>query len=117
MAREYARLEEGEGGSSGWPSRHELAELMQDEGDDMLTALTKGEGVPRLVAMLGSSESRGIVGGAEDLERRKREFGANTFETKKLKSYLELVWDGLHDMTIISAPCRNRSHLCLPQTM
>ncbi|KAL3909146.1 MAG: hypothetical protein SGPRY_009531, partial [Prymnesium sp.] len=90
MAREYARLEEGEGGSSGWPSRHELAELMQDEGDDMLTALTKGEGVPRLVAMLGSSESRGIVGGAEDLERRKREFGANTFETKKLKSYLEL---------------------------
>ena len=88
-------------GLSTWPTRQQLTTLMEDDGEDAIDVLTSGGGVPKIVEMLGSSVTEGIPGTPEDLARRKAAFGENQFETKQLKSYLELVWDGLHDMTII----------------
>lgn len=98
----YQQLEEGRADLSSWPTRLQLCELMTEDGKGALDTLTKGGGVQKLVGMLGSDANKGISGSQEDLEKRRRIYGDNSFETKKLKSYLALVWDGLHDMTIIS---------------
>ena len=79
----YNRLEEG--AASGWPARQQLTSLMEDEGEGAINALTSGGGVPKLVAMLGSSVTKGVPGTPSDLAQRREEFGSNVFESKQLK--------------------------------
>ena len=92
----YVKLEEG-AGSAKWPSRVELMELMDERSMDLVKKLAGGSATPTetLCRMLGSDASDGLQG--DDLSERKTAFGKNAFAEKKLKSYLELVCDGLHD--------------------
>ena len=94
----YAKLED-HAAPPGWPDRTRLCEIMQDQDTELIAALTNGGGVARLAEMLGSHPSNGLSG--SDLELRVSVYGGNYFAEKRLKSYLELVWDGLHDMIII----------------
>ena len=43
----------------------------------------------------------GLGGHAEDIERRKEEFGQNLIPPKKPKTFLQLVWEALQDVTLI----------------
>ncbi|XP_008336362.2 plasma membrane calcium-transporting ATPase 4, partial [Cynoglossus semilaevis] len=43
----------------------------------------------------------GLDGSSEDVSRRKREFGQNVIPPKKPKTFLQLVWEALQDVTLI----------------
>ena len=72
--------------------------LMEERSMDELVDLSGG-GAAELAELLGSSSASGIMG--EDLAERRERFGVNAFAQKRLKSYCELVWDGLHDMMLV----------------
>lgn len=43
----------------------------------------------------------GLDGKPEDIDRRKQEFGQNIIPPKKPKTFLQLVWEALQDVTLI----------------
>lgn len=48
-----------------------------------------------------SSDLSGLSGDPADLERRRQTFGCNFIPPKKPKTFLELVWEALQDVTLI----------------
>uniref|UniRef100_A0A5F9DJ38 Cation-transporting P-type ATPase N-terminal domain-containing protein n=1 Tax=Oryctolagus cuniculus TaxID=9986 RepID=A0A5F9DJ38_RABIT len=49
----------------------------------------------------GSRLERGLSGNPADLEKRRQVFGQNLIPPKKPKTFLELVWEALQDVTLI----------------
>lgn len=47
------------------------------------------------------SPAAGLDGNLEDIARRKKEFGQNVIPPKKPKTFLQLVWEALQDVTLI----------------
>ena len=47
------------------------------------------------------SPDAGLDGNADDINRRKKEFGQNVIPPKKPKTFLQLVWEALQDVTLI----------------
>lgn len=43
----------------------------------------------------------GLDGNSEDIDRRKQEFGQNLIPPKKPKTFVQLVWEALQDVTLI----------------
>lgn len=43
----------------------------------------------------------GLDGNSEDIDRRKQEFGPNLIPPKKPKTFVQLVWEALQDVTLI----------------
>ncbi len=43
----------------------------------------------------------GLSGHSDDIARRKEEFGKNFIPPKKAKTFLQLVWEALQDVTLI----------------
>uniref|UniRef100_A0A4W6FHX9 Calcium-transporting ATPase n=1 Tax=Lates calcarifer TaxID=8187 RepID=A0A4W6FHX9_LATCA len=80
----------------------ELRSLMELRGPDGLTKIQKTYGdVNGLCARLRTSPVDGLDGNSEDISRRKKEFGQNTIPPKKPKTFLQLVWEALQDVTLI----------------
>lgn len=52
-------------------------------------------------AQLTCPLSTGLPGTAPDLEKRKQIFGQNFIPPKKPKTFLQLVWEALQDVTLI----------------
>ena len=97
---DYNDVEDGpKGGSNQWPPVAKLSELFEEREVSLLDQLTGGGGVLKLADMLGSSPTAGIVG--EDVAARQAFYGKNAFAEKELKTYLQLVLDGLHDQVLI----------------
>ena len=42
----------------------------------------------------------GIVGGAEEVKRRKQEYGENTIPERPPNTYLQILWESLQDFTL-----------------
>ncbi len=97
--RPFARLPDEPAGRA-WPPVASLVELMAEKDAKLLGRLTGGGGVLELAAALGSS-AHGIDDESDFAERRAF-YGVNAFAEHVPKTYLELVWDGLHDTTIIA---------------
>ena len=87
------------GGDPNWPTRAALMELLEERTVEHLTSAFGSSAADRLCSLLGTSPTAGLAG--DDIGVRQQVFGVNAFAQKKLQSYFELVWDGLHDMTII----------------
>lgn len=51
--------------------------------------------------MLCLSPAAGLDGNPEDINRRKQEFGKNVIPPKKPKTFVQLVWEALQDVTLI----------------
>ena len=91
------------------PPKAKLGEVMNErdepgESMKLLRSMVGGgeEGCgDALARLLGSDPIKGIAGDEEDLAMRVRAYDGNFFAEKRLKTYLELVWDGLHDATLI----------------
>jgi magnesium-transporting ATPase (P-type) len=91
------------------PPKAKLVEVMNErdepgESMKLLRSMVGGgeEGCgDALARLLGSDPIKGIAGDEEDLAMRVRAYDGNFFAEKRLKTYLELVWDGLHDATLI----------------
>ncbi|KAF5892516.1 plasma membrane calcium-transporting ATPase 1-like [Clarias magur] len=80
----------------------ELRSLMELRGTEGLQRVQEGYGDVRgLCSRLKSSPTDGLSINADDLSRRKEKFGKNFIPPKKSKTFLQLVWEALQDVTLI----------------
>ncbi|XP_040904832.1 plasma membrane calcium-transporting ATPase 3b isoform X2 [Toxotes jaculatrix] len=80
----------------------ELRELMELRGAEALQKIQDSYGdTEGLCQRLQSNTTDGLSGDPADLERRHQTFGQNFIPPKKPKTFLELVWEALQDVTLI----------------
>ncbi|TDH10971.1 hypothetical protein EPR50_G00080960 [Perca flavescens] len=80
----------------------ELSELMELRGADAIQKIQESYGdADGLCQRLQTSKIDGLSGDPADLERRGQIFGQNFIPPKKAKTFLELVWEALQDVTLI----------------
>ncbi|KAM4860540.1 plasma membrane calcium-transporting ATPase 4 isoform 2-T2 [Thomomys bottae] len=80
----------------------ELRKLMELRTKDALNHINVRYGnVSNLCAKLKTSPVEGLSGNPADLDRRRHVFGKNVIPPKKPKTFLELVWEALQDVTLI----------------
>ncbi|CAK6439756.1 unnamed protein product [Pipistrellus nathusii] len=80
----------------------DLRKLMELRSSEALTQIQAHYGgVMNLCSKLKSNPVEGLSGNPADLEKRKQVFGQNLIPPKKPKTFLELVWEALQDVTLI----------------
>uniref|UniRef100_A0A673YCT3 Calcium-transporting ATPase n=1 Tax=Salmo trutta TaxID=8032 RepID=A0A673YCT3_SALTR len=83
-------------------SLKELRSLMELRGPEGIARIQECYGdVEGLCTRLRTSPINGLGGHADDIARRKEEFGQNVIPPKKPKTFLQLVWEALQDVTLI----------------
>ncbi|XP_059190974.1 plasma membrane calcium-transporting ATPase 1-like [Centropristis striata] len=83
-------------------SAQALMDLIDEKGPDALTVIKdKYVDVNGLCARLRTSPVEGLDGNLEDINRRIQVFGQNVIPPKKPKTFLQLVWEALQDVTLI----------------
>jgi Ca2+ transporting ATPase len=93
-------------GPESWPRNDELAQLMPEDpsgeacGRAAERLAKQYKGSEELCYTLGSDPAEGL-GGKDDTNTRIEMYGGNWFKERRLKTYLELIWDALHDHVII----------------
>uniref|UniRef100_A0AAQ5XC78 Calcium-transporting ATPase n=1 Tax=Amphiprion ocellaris TaxID=80972 RepID=A0AAQ5XC78_AMPOC len=80
----------------------ELRSLMELRGTEAVVKLQEDYGgVEGLCKRLKTSPTEGLAGAQTDLDKRKEIFGKNLIPPKKPKTFLQLVWEALQDVTLI----------------
>ncbi|XP_009077436.1 PREDICTED: plasma membrane calcium-transporting ATPase 2 isoform X3 [Acanthisitta chloris] len=80
----------------------ELRSLMELRGTEAVVKIKETYGETEgLCRHLKTSPTEGLAGSAADLEKRKLIFGKNFIPPKKPKTFLQLVWEALQDVTLI----------------
>ncbi|XP_013202195.1 plasma membrane calcium-transporting ATPase 4 isoform X1 [Microtus ochrogaster] len=80
----------------------DLRKLMELRSADAVTQInTHYGGVQDICARLKTSPVEGLSGNPLDLEKRRLVFGQNLIPPKRPKTFLELVWEALQDVTLI----------------
>ncbi|XP_060784117.1 plasma membrane calcium-transporting ATPase 1-like isoform X5 [Neoarius graeffei] len=80
----------------------ELRSLMELRGPEGLQRIQECYGdVQGICSRLKSSPTDGLSINADDLAKRREEFGKNFIPPKKPKTFLQLVWEALQDVTLI----------------
>ncbi|XP_034631704.1 plasma membrane calcium-transporting ATPase 2 isoform X3 [Trachemys scripta elegans] len=83
-------------------SLEELRSLMELRGTEAVVKIKETYGdTEGLCRHLKTSPTEGLPGTAADLEKRKLIFGQNFIPPKKPKTFLQLVWEALQDVTLI----------------
>uniref|UniRef100_A0A8C8SPA4 Calcium-transporting ATPase n=1 Tax=Pelusios castaneus TaxID=367368 RepID=A0A8C8SPA4_9SAUR len=83
-------------------SLQELRSLMELRGTEAVVKIKETYGdTEGLCRHLKTSPTEGLPGTAADLEKRKLIFGKNFIPPKKPKTFLQLVWEALQDVTLI----------------
>ncbi|TNM86596.1 hypothetical protein fugu_006826, partial [Takifugu bimaculatus] len=96
------RADGGQAGGDFQVTVTELRELMELRGADALQKIQDSYGdTEGLCQRLLSSPTDGLSGDPADLEQRCQRFGKNFIPPKKPKTFLELVWEALQDVTLI----------------
>eukprot|EP00054_Salpingoeca_dolichothecata_P015910 m.92418 g.92418 ORF g.92418 m.92418 type:complete len:1299 (-) comp21718_c0_seq1:367-4263(-) len=79
-----------------------LVELIAERGVNGIERLNKKfGGVSGLSARLNTNTDRGISATQQDIENRQRVFGANIIPEVKPKSFFQLMWEALQDVTLV----------------
>ncbi|XP_054451275.1 plasma membrane calcium-transporting ATPase 2 isoform X1 [Pteronotus mesoamericanus] len=95
------RNESGHGGEFGC-TMEELRSLMELRGTEAVVKIKETYGDTEAICRrLKTSPVEGLPGTAPDLEKRKQIFGQNFIPPKKPKTFLQLVWEALQDVTLI----------------
>ncbi|XP_040851125.1 plasma membrane calcium-transporting ATPase 2 isoform X3 [Ochotona curzoniae] len=95
------RNESSHGGEFGC-TMEELRSLMELRGTEAVVKVKETYGdTEALCRRLKTSPVEGLPGTAPDLEKRKQIFGQNFIPPKKPKTFLQLVWEALQDVTLI----------------
>ncbi|XP_052212099.1 plasma membrane calcium-transporting ATPase 4-like [Dreissena polymorpha] len=81
----------------------ELMKLRKEEGFDTVT--TQFGGVTEMCKKLYTSANEGLSGSPADLEHRREVFGANVIPPKPPKTFLQLVFEAIQDVTLIILLC------------
>lgn len=80
----------------------QLRELMETRGQEAIQRIQEEYGgIQDLCRKLYTSPTDGLSGSAADLEHRRATFGPNSIPPKSPKTFLQLVWEALQDMTLI----------------
>ncbi|XP_064333131.1 plasma membrane calcium-transporting ATPase 4 isoform X1 [Camelus dromedarius] len=80
----------------------DLRRLMELRSTDAINHISAHYGgVMDLCAELKTNPVEGLSGNPTDLEKRKQVFGQNFIPPKKPKTFLQLVWEALQDVTLI----------------
>ncbi|XP_030920164.1 plasma membrane calcium-transporting ATPase 2 isoform X2 [Geospiza fortis] len=80
----------------------ELRSLMELRGTEAVVKIKETYGETEgLCRRLKTSPTEGLAGTAADLEKRKLIFGKNFIPPKKPKTFIQLVWEALQDVTLI----------------
>uniref|UniRef100_A0A672ZJ77 Calcium-transporting ATPase n=1 Tax=Sphaeramia orbicularis TaxID=375764 RepID=A0A672ZJ77_9TELE len=80
----------------------ELRSLMELRGAEAISKIGESYGdVQGLCNRLKTSPTDGLSGQPTDIEKRKTVFGQNFIPPKKPKTFLQLVWEALQDVTLI----------------
>ncbi|XP_047644270.1 plasma membrane calcium-transporting ATPase 1 isoform X4 [Phacochoerus africanus] len=80
----------------------ELRALMELRSTDALRKIQESYGdVYGICTRLKTSPVEGLSGNPADIERREAVFGKNFIPPKKPKTFLQLVWEALQDVTLI----------------
>ncbi|XP_061576809.1 plasma membrane calcium-transporting ATPase 1-like [Cololabis saira] len=83
-------------------SLQELRSLMELRGEEGVTKIKESYGdVNGLCVRLRTSPVDGLDVKSDDINRRTQEFGQNIIPPKKPKTFLQLVWETLQDVTLI----------------
>ncbi|XP_054976089.1 plasma membrane calcium-transporting ATPase 3 isoform X2 [Sorex araneus] len=80
----------------------ELRSLMELRGAEALQKIEEAYGdVNGLCRRLKTSPTEGLADNANDLEKRRQIYGQNFIPPKQPKTFLQLVWEALQDVTLI----------------
>ncbi|XP_063706568.1 plasma membrane calcium-transporting ATPase 2 isoform X2 [Culicoides brevitarsis] len=79
----------------------QLRELMEHRGREGIAKLNELGGVQELCKKLYTSATEGLSGSREDMEHRADTFGSNVIPPKPPKTFMQLVWEALQDVTLI----------------
>ncbi|XP_065810774.1 plasma membrane calcium-transporting ATPase 2 isoform X4 [Labrus bergylta] len=80
----------------------DLRSLMELRGTEAVVKLQEDYGgVEGLCKRLKTSPTEGLAGALPDLDKRKEIYGKNLIPPKKPKTFLQLVWEALQDVTLI----------------
>lgn len=80
----------------------ELTELMKIRGNDAYQKIQQDyNGALQLCSRLGTSPTEGLPNTPAEIEKRRTVFGSNVIPPKPPKSFIRLVWEALHDVTLI----------------
>eukprot|EP00092_Neocalanus_flemingeri_P010565 GFUD01011381.1.p1 GENE.GFUD01011381.1~~GFUD01011381.1.p1 ORF type:complete len:1193 (+),score=190.38 GFUD01011381.1:314-3892(+) len=79
----------------------QLRELMENKELEGVQKVQDFGGVHEIARKLNTSEAAGLSGEKSDLEHRQDVFGSNTIPPKPPKTFLQLVWEALQDVTLI----------------
>uniref|UniRef100_A0A3Q3N231 Calcium-transporting ATPase n=1 Tax=Mastacembelus armatus TaxID=205130 RepID=A0A3Q3N231_9TELE len=83
-------------------SIQELRLLMELRGPEALAKIQECyRDTNGLCTRLRTSPVKGLDGNLEDINKRKEQFGKNIIPPKRPKTFLELVWEALQDVTLI----------------
>ncbi|XP_064130973.1 plasma membrane calcium-transporting ATPase 2 isoform X15 [Loxodonta africana] len=95
------RNESSHGGEFGC-TMEELRSLMELRGTEAVVKIKETYGDTEAICRrLKTSPVEGLPGTTPDLEKRKQIFGQNFIPPKKPKTFLQLVWEALQDVTLI----------------
>ncbi|CAL8338670.1 unnamed protein product [Lota lota] len=80
----------------------ELRSLMEQRASEAVARVQEEYGgVEGLCSRLNTSPTEGLTSSQADLDKRREVYGENTIPPKKPKTFLELVWEALQDVTLI----------------
>uniref|UniRef100_A0A1A8EZX3 Calcium-transporting ATPase n=1 Tax=Nothobranchius korthausae TaxID=1143690 RepID=A0A1A8EZX3_9TELE len=95
-------------------SMEELKSLMELRSAEAVNKIQEKYGdVEGLCRLLKTSVIEGLSGNPVDLEKRHAAFGKNFIPPKKSKTFLQLVWEALQDVTLIILEIAAIISLCL----
>uniref|UniRef100_A0A8C9VJ19 Calcium-transporting ATPase n=1 Tax=Scleropages formosus TaxID=113540 RepID=A0A8C9VJ19_SCLFO len=95
------RQDDQQGGAFGC-SLSEVRSLMELRGTEAIVKIQEDYGgTEGLCRRLKTSPTEGLPGVAADLEKRREVFGKNLIPPKKPKTFIQLVWEALQDVTLI----------------
>lgn len=79
----------------------QLRELMELRGREGVSKVNGYGGVQEICKKLYTSPNEGLSGSVADIEHRRDTFGSNMIPPKPPKTFLQLVWEALQDVTLI----------------
>jgi len=80
----------------------ELRELMDHKGPEAIERIkSQYTNVEGLCELLHTSPNQGLSGSQRDLEERRAVFGHNSIPPKPPKTFFQLIWEALQDVTLI----------------
>ncbi|XP_044008553.1 plasma membrane calcium-transporting ATPase 2 isoform X5 [Aphidius gifuensis] len=79
----------------------QLRELMEHRGREGVGKIQGYGGVQEICKKLYTSPSDGLSGSSADMEHRRETFGSNSIPPKPPKTFVQLVWEAIQDVTLI----------------